>query len=255
MSKFCADIIVVGSGAAGGVIMNRLSKKGRFNVLGIEAGLNLTNDPAIQAVGLPAFLLPATAPQKYFWPGWKQTVPMSGIANRVADWTTGFIVGGGSAINGLYYGRGSNAVYSQWQALSGGSSNWSLAKILESFDKLENYQGLTTGTRGTDGPVNVLQTPTVSQLTLNVLLPSLLGALPGIPLVEDYNAAGVENCIDLRAQWFIDPTGTQRVSSATAFLGPTVMDAEGKGVNGHTKRPSPAPQWSRSDSQKRKRGG
>jgi choline dehydrogenase len=236
--------------------MNRLSKKGRFNVLGIEAGLNLTNDPAIQAVGLPAFLLPATAPQKYFWPGWKQTVPMAGLNGRVADWVTGFIVGGGSAINGLYYGRGSNAVYSQWQALSGGSSNWSLAKILEAFQKLENYEGLTVNPgRGVGGPVNVLQTPSVSPLTLNVLLPSLLGALPGIPLTNDYNSPGVQNCIDLRAQWFIDPTGTQRVSSSTAFLGPTVLDAQGKGINGHSLRLLTGATVVKIGFSKRKRGG
>ena len=36
------------------------------------------------------------------------------------------------------------------------------------------------------------------------------------------------------AQWLIDPTGTQRVSSATAFLESSVMTPDGQGVNGHT---------------------
>src|SRR5437868_6052466 len=56
-----ADIIVMGVGASGCVLMNQLSEHGRFSVLGIEAGPNLTGDPAIEAVGLPALLLPATA--------------------------------------------------------------------------------------------------------------------------------------------------------------------------------------------------
>ena len=30
------------------------------------------------------------------------------------DWITGMMLGGGSSVNGLYYGRGSNAVYSRW---------------------------------------------------------------------------------------------------------------------------------------------
>lgn len=106
-----ADIIVLGGGAAGCVLMNKLSKNGRFSVLGIEAGPNLTHDSEIKAVGLPALLLPATTAYKYFWWGWKQTKPESMLNGRVGgDWVTGMMLGGGSSVNGLYYGRGSNAV-------------------------------------------------------------------------------------------------------------------------------------------------
>ena len=61
-----ADIIVIGGGASGCVLMNKLSENGRFSVLGIEAGANVTSDPAIEAVGLPALLLPATDAYKYY---------------------------------------------------------------------------------------------------------------------------------------------------------------------------------------------
>jgi choline dehydrogenase len=229
-----ADIIVLGAGAAGCVLMNQLSENGLFSVLGIEGGLNLTTDPAIEAVGLPAFLLAGTGKSKYFWPGWNQTLPMPGLNGRTSDWTTGMLLGGGSSINGLYYGRGSNAMYSRWEEISG-SSNWSLDNILATFKALENYQGLTItpGARGVNGPVNLLQTPTVSQITSQVLLPASQAAFPGIPTVVDYNDPSVQNCIDPRAQWFIDPTGTKRVSSATAYLNSTVMTPEGQGVNGH----------------------
>lgn len=231
-----ADIIVVGGGAAGCVLMNQLSENGLFSVIGIEAGANLTSDPQIEAVGLPALLLPATSAFKFFWWGWRQTVPQPMLNGRVGgDWITGMMLGGGSSVNGLYYGRGSNAVYSQWEAISG-SDNWSLDKILNTFNALENYQGLTItpGSRGTKGPVNVLQTPTVAQMTTKVLLPAARNAFPGIPLVVDYNDPSVENCLDTRTQWLIDPTGTKRVSSATAFLNSEVMTPKGHGVNGHT---------------------
>lgn len=233
-NKLEADVIVIGGGAAGSIVMSRLSEGGRLSVLGLEAGLNLTKDPEIEAVGLPALLLAGTGKYKYFWPGWNQTVPMPGLNGRTSDWTTGMVLGGGASINGLYYGRGSNAVYSRWEEISG-SSNWSLDNILATFNALENYQGLTItpGVRGDKGRLSVLQTPTVSQVTTNVLLPASQAAFPGIPTVVDYNDPSVENCIDPRAQWFIDPTGTKRASSATAFLNSRVMTPEGQGVNGH----------------------
>lgn len=229
-----ADIIVIGGGAAGCILMSELSKNGLFSVLGIEGGLNLTNDPAIQQVGLPAFLLPGTGRAKYFWPGWNQSLPMAGLNGRTSDWTTGMLLGGGSSINGLYYGRGSKSMYARWEAVSG-STNWSLDKILKTLNTLENYQGLTITpkARGEHGAVNVLQTPTVSQVTSQVLLPASQAAFPFLPTVVDYNDPNVENCIDPRAQWFIDPTGTKRVSSATAYLNKKVMTPEGQGVNGH----------------------
>lgn len=229
-----ADIIVIGGGTAGSILMKELSENGRFSVLGIEAGRNLTTNPAIEAVGLPAFQLAETGRPQFFWPGWNQTLPMAGLNGRTGDWTTGMLLGGGSSVNGLYYGRGSSAAYALWEGVSG-STNWSLANILATFTALENYQGLTItpGARGSSGAVNALQTPTVSQITADVLLPATQAAFPGIPTVVDYNDPSVENCIDPRAQWFIDPTGAQRVSSATAFLNSSVMTPEGEGVNGH----------------------
>lgn len=229
-----ADIIVIGGGTAGSILMKELSENGRFSVLGIEGGRNLTTDPAIEAVGLPAFQLSETGKAQYFWPGWSQTLPMAGLNGRTGDWTTGMLLGGDSSVNGLYYGRGSSNAYALWEGVSG-SSNWSSDNILATFTALENYQGLTTtpAARGNNGAVNVLQTPTVSQVTLDVLLPATQAAFPGIPIVTDYNDPSMENCIDPRAQWLIDPTGTQRVSSATAFLNNSVMTPGGQGANGH----------------------
>ncbi len=234
--KSQADIIVIGGGTSGCILMKELSENG-FSVLGIEAGRNLTTDPAIEAVGLPAFQLAETGKSQYFWPGWNQTLSMAGLNGRTGDWTTGMLLGGGSSVNGLYYGRGSSAAYALWEGVSG-SSNWSLGNILATFTALENYQGLTitAGARGTNGAVNVLQTPTLSEITRDVLFPATQAAFPGIPTVVDSNDPSVENCIDPRVQWFIDPTGTQRESSATAFLNSSVMNPEGEGVNGHKLR-------------------
>jgi len=233
-----ADIIVIGGGAAGGILMSELSKRCVFSVLGLKAGPNSTTNPAIEAVGLPAFMLPVPANYGFFWPGFGQTEPQPTLNGRIAaDWTTGLMLGGGSSVGELYYGRGSNAVYSQWQEVSG-SDNWSLDKILETFNSLENYEGLTAGPneRGENGEVNVLQTPTVSQITFNTLLPAAEAAFPGIPIAVDYNAPGTQNCIDPRAQWLINPIDVKRVSSATAFLNSKVMTPAGHGANDHKLR-------------------
>ena len=77
-----ADIIVMGGGAAGCILMNQLSENGHFSVLGIEGGQNLTNDPAIEAVGLPAFLLAGTGKPTVFLARME-----SNRANARAQWT------------------------------------------------------------------------------------------------------------------------------------------------------------------------
>ncbi len=78
-----ADVIVVGGGAAGCILMNQLSENGRYSVLGIEAGANLTSDPAIEAVGLPAFLLPGIAGVQVFLVGME-----ANQATTNAQWTS-----------------------------------------------------------------------------------------------------------------------------------------------------------------------
>src|SRR5690349_4084552 len=74
-NKTKADIIVIGGGTAGCILMKELSENGRFSVLGIEGGRNATTDAAIKAVGLSAFQLAETGRAEYFWPGWNQTLP------------------------------------------------------------------------------------------------------------------------------------------------------------------------------------
>ncbi len=81
-NKLEADIIVIGGGAAGCILMNELSENGRFSVLGIEGGLNLTSDPAIEAVGLPAFLLAGTGKLQVFLARME-----SNLTNARAQWT------------------------------------------------------------------------------------------------------------------------------------------------------------------------
>src|SRR5258705_12686514 len=102
---------------------------------------------------------------------------MPGLNGRVSDWTTGLGLGGGSSITGMYYGRVSHAVYSQWQTVSN-STNWSLNNILNTFIAIETYQGLTItpNARGQSGKVNILQTPTVAPLTLTTILPACQAA-------------------------------------------------------------------------------
>jgi choline dehydrogenase-like flavoprotein len=61
------------------------------------------------------------------------SLPIPGLENRTYRAAAGAIVGGGSAVNGMFFDRGSAADYDAWESL--GNPGWSFADLLPYFKK------------------------------------------------------------------------------------------------------------------------
>ena len=104
------DFVIVGGGTAGLVVANRLSECANRTVLVLEAG---PRPETLLTYRYPAsFQLYGTLLDWDFG-----TIPQVGLNNRILSYHRGRALGGSSAINGIYYGRGSATVYDKWGEL------------------------------------------------------------------------------------------------------------------------------------------
>ena len=147
MEELYCDYLVIGAGAAGCVVANRLSKQKQFQVLCLEAGGNDTN-PFIK---IPAGFSKTVYNPKLNWPYF--TSPSKNTGNRSIKFPRGKVVGGSSSINGHLYVRGQAADYDGWAQL--GNRGWAYDDILPYFKKAENRETAENPWRGIGGPLNI----------------------------------------------------------------------------------------------------
>jgi choline dehydrogenase-like flavoprotein len=230
----CADYVIVGVGTAGATMAKLLSDNQQNSVIALHNGANLTKDPLLKfAAAAPLVVVSALFDAPYYEEG--VTIPQSHADNRELLWVLSVPEGGASQINASAYARGTNFIYSQWQAIAG--KNWSVDRILDIYKKLERYVGNTPNqaARGYHGPLTVRQpqNPTaVSQKFTQAII-----AATGLPFVEDYNDPETPTGASTQLQYTQSaPDGTFRVSSATAFLNKQVMTPKGFGVDGRKLR-------------------
>lgn len=113
VNRIEADYVIVGAGSAGCVLANRLSEDPSVRVVLLEAGSHSNRF----LVDMPAGIALMIGDPRYDW--CYLTEPDPSIGNRTGRWAAGRMLGGGSAINGMVYIRGTRLDYDGWAAADG----------------------------------------------------------------------------------------------------------------------------------------
>ncbi|THU97989.1 hypothetical protein K435DRAFT_796077 [Dendrothele bispora CBS 962.96] len=167
--KSSYDFIIVGGGLAGLTIASRLSENSSTSVLVLEAGQ--TGDAVASQINEPAnTYYDSLLGSEYDWA--YKTSSQSGMNGRQLDWPRGKVLGGSSAVNGMYLVRPSKVEIDAWAQMassgddSGSSSPWAwdsfyaAMKKAETFDApsddIKNTAGIefNADSYGTDGPIH-----------------------------------------------------------------------------------------------------
>ncbi|EJD54917.1 putative glucose-methanol-choline oxidoreductase [Auricularia subglabra TFB-10046 SS5] len=164
--KDAYDFVIVGGGQAGLVLGARLSEDAKHSVLVLESGS--TGDQYRERIDTPGLTY-----YESLWPtelNWNfKTVAQAGAKDRELAWPRGKVLGGCSAINGLYMNRPGEIEIEAWKSLLGdqeGANNWSWDTFYAALKKSETFTPPTDAVReeaavqwepshhGTSGPIH-----------------------------------------------------------------------------------------------------
>lgn len=126
------DYVIVGAGAAGCVLANRLSADADVSVLLLEAG---GEDDWIW-LHIPVGYLFCLNNPRADW--CYHTEPEPGLNGRSIAYARGKVLGGSTSINGMLYLRGQARDYDEWARLTG-DDGWSWRQVLPVFTGCEDH--------------------------------------------------------------------------------------------------------------------
>jgi choline dehydrogenase len=201
------DYVVIGSGASGAAVANRLSAAPDVTVLVLEAG-PVDADERITAPGKAVQLWGSELDWRF------QTEEQAALAGRRVLINQGRVVGGSTSIHALMYVRGNRRNFDAWR--DGGADGWGYDDVLPFFKAVEDFDGGATAERATGGPVRVRRNPDPASRSSAFLAAATELGYDGPDW--DYNGARQEDGAGL-LQFSIDD-GFRRVSAASAYLAP-----------------------------------
>ncbi|HTU66693.1 MAG TPA: GMC family oxidoreductase N-terminal domain-containing protein [Steroidobacteraceae bacterium] len=141
------DFVIVGAGAAGCVLANRLSEDPQTRVLLIEAG---GSDDRL-FIRMPLGFLRAFRDPTLTWGYVSEPEPQ--LNGRVLPIPRGRVLGGSSSINGMFFMRGHSGDFDGWR--DAGATGWGYADVLPYFKKLEDSWRGAVPYHGAGGPMPV----------------------------------------------------------------------------------------------------
>lgn len=176
-----ADYVIAGGGSAGCVLACRLSEDPQKRVVLLEVGGSTNRF----WVNVPAGLNKNIADPALNW--FHATEPDPSLGDRRVLWHSGKGLGGGSAINGMVYIRGSRSDYDAWAAA--GCAGWGWEDVLPCFRRAESFEGGASASHGNSGPLGVSPLRVVHPLARPFLAACEEIGIPGI---EDYCAGNID---------------------------------------------------------------
>lgn len=172
------DYIIVGAGAAGCVLANRLSADSSNSVLLIEAGPSKNSFLQNMPVGLPS-LLGSEIDSALI------TQPEPFLDDRRLYFPRGRVVGGSHAISAMLYHRGHPHDYLEWEKVAG--SEWSPDAVLPYFVKSQSQRSIEKRRQphhGKNGPLPVSDLAAVNPMSSAFIDAAIA---QGFPPNSDFN--------------------------------------------------------------------